>query len=47
MPYRVMTTAYWQCAGLEFFPGFLNAERRAVVDKAALEYGRLGRYITS
>jgi hypothetical protein len=31
-------------AGLEFFPGFLNAERRAHIDRAALEYQRLGRY---
>ena len=33
-------------AGLEFFPGFLNADRRATVDRAALEYSRLGRYPT-
>ena len=30
-------------AGLEFFPGFLNAGRRAIVDRAALEYSGLGR----
>ena len=30
-------------AGLEFFPGFLNAERRAADDRAALEYHNSGR----
>ena len=30
-------------AGLEFFPGFLNADRRAILDRAALEYSRQGR----
>lgn len=29
--------------GLQFFPGFLNADRRAVLDRAALAYQKWGR----
>lgn len=31
------------CAGLQLFPGFLNAERRAALDRAALLHQRQGR----
>ncbi len=30
-------------AGLQFFPGFLNADRRAALDRAALAYQKWGR----
>ncbi|CAK0783055.1 hypothetical protein CVIRNUC_006250 [Coccomyxa viridis] len=32
-----------EAAGLEFFPGYLSAERRASDDRAAIEYQSLGR----
>ncbi|BDA51432.1 Endonuclease G, mitochondrial [Coccomyxa sp. Obi] len=32
-----------EAAGLQFFPGFLNADRRAKLDKAALAFQKWGR----
>ncbi|BDA47734.1 probable endonuclease G, mitochondrial [Coccomyxa sp. Obi] len=41
--FSVPLEALEEAAGLQFFPGFLNADRRAALDRAALAYQKWGR----